>query len=248
MIPMDASAFWMLVLLLQAICLVHLIRNQRPWLWLVVVLGLPPIGPLVYLLLEVTPLRRSHSGGLQIPLPQSWLIRQAERTLAERDSWDNKAALAELYARAGRHEEAAALLEPALKTPFKKDPYILFALAMAVFESGDLQRAEALLDAIDATERVEIRKERELLRARIRAAEGAHAAARKLFELAAAGFNGEEARCRYACWLMERGEPEAARREFHRIVENARRAPGKYRREEADWIRLAKAHLRAMTT
>jgi hypothetical protein len=51
---------------------------------------------------------------------------------------------------------------------------------------------------------------------------------------------GEEVRCRYALLLQRRGDKAAAKTLFDEILTRSRRAPSHYRRQEREWIDIAR--------
>ena len=51
---------------------------------------------------------------------------------------------------------------------------------------------------------------------------------------------GEEVRCRYAMLLKRHGDRDAATALFQEILARSRRAPRHYRRQERQWIEIAR--------
>ena len=84
-----------------------------------------------------------------------------------------------------------------------------------------------------------------LLYARALEAMGDTAAALHEYEALASGFPGEEGRARYAQLLLRDGQKDKAQAVFRDIVKRSDLAPGYYRRDQREWIDLAKREMRA---
>lgn len=242
----SGAGFWSgALLVLAVVCIVHVIRTQRSWLWILLILFMPGLGPLAYLGFEILPgLIRRRSAGLSFPMPERFRIRAAERALRRCDTVDTRSDLAELYARAGRYEEAIALLEPCRDGPLGTHPHLLYSLATAAFAHGDLDEAEAALARIDEGSTTARLRQRRLLQARIHERRGRHEEAEACYREARPGFAGEEAKYRFGRFLLDRGRREEARAVFAEIVEEARLSDLRYRRQERHWIRAARQALR----
>ena len=72
------------------------------------------------------------------------------------------------------------------------------------------------------------------------------AAALKEYEAIINAFPGEEARCRYALLLEKSGNIKSAEKTFESIINDAKSSPRYYRRDQKQWIRIAKDHLKAI--
>jgi len=226
--------------LLQVACLVHCLVTRRSWFWILVILFAPAIGAIVYLVVEVLPtLRRRPLRGVEFPMPRGVVLRRAERRLEEEDTVENRAALAELHAQGGDHERARELLQPCLQGPLRKHPYLLYASAAAHFASGEHDGALELLGRIDELNTSAKKRERRLLRARIREARGDLAGAEADYREAKRGFDGEEAEFRYVAFLEHAGRHDEALAAYRALLDEVRRAPWRYRRQEQVWIREA---------
>ena len=83
-----------------------------------------------------------------------------------------------------------------------------------------------------------------LLYARAVEASGDIAAARHEYDAVVQGHPGEEARARYALLLKREGDTTGAERLFREILKRADALPRYYRREQREWIDLAKRELK----
>jgi len=80
-----------------------------------------------------------------------------------------------------------------------------------------------------------------LLFARIVEAHGDDAESIAAYEKALPGAIGDEVRCRHAGILERVGKSDEAKAIYERIVKESSRADGRYRRENREWIDLAKS-------
>src|SRR5579863_5050267 len=142
------------VLAAQILCVVHIVRTGRSWLWIFLIVFVPVIGIVVYLLVEVLPgvtgsrRARQAASGLGHMLDPGRGLREARRQVEISPTVQNKAVLAGEYLRSGQPEPAAALYREALTGIHATDPGLLLGLARALFANGDIAGARAALDAL----------------------------------------------------------------------------------------------------
>lgn len=232
--------YW-LVVVLQVICAIHLIKNRRNWMWMLAILMLPPIGALLYLWFEVRPGLRS-GGGFTISLAdlpgfERLRLRQLEEALAECDNIDNRYNLAAMYLQYDRAEDALAVLRPALDGPLKNNQWLMLAMARVEYANRNHQDALYQLGCLDAAGASIKRKERRLLAALARTGLGEAAAAEPELAALADSFDGEEARYRYARFLLDAGRRDEALAVAERGIAFYGRAERLYRRSEWRWHR-----------
>ena len=65
----------------------------------------------------------------------------------------------------------------------------------------------------------------------------------QIYETVVKQASGEEARCRYAMLLERSGQPDKAREVYYEIVTRAQRSPRYYRRQQKQWIDIARQNL-----
>ena len=82
-----------------------------------------------------------------------------------------------------------------------------------------------------------------LLYARAVEAEGDIDAALHEYEALAQGYPGEEGRVRYALLLKQRGDAARANEVFREVLKRADVSPKYYRREQREWVEIAKREL-----
>lgn len=228
----------------KVFCIVHLIRNDRSLLWLWVILLFPVGGPLIYFVIEIWPDLRGHRSvrgvSLEIPRSSSASIARLKEELEFSNTIEKRVKLAQALAGAGRFAEAIETLRECLRGVFQDDPLITYELAHIEFAAGNHQEA---LDALNKLEELRSKHEtadRLLLKARCHEALGHIEETGQVYEQALSVISGEEARCRYAFWLEKTGQGERSRQILAEIASDARRADGRYRRDNREWIKLAK--------
>jgi hypothetical protein len=239
----------LLALLLTVVAAVHAVKTGRNFYWLWVILLLAPIGGLVYFLVEILPnmgqsprVRRIGSELVTI-VDLGRNLRKLEEELEIADTVKNRQMLARGYLRAGRYEEAIELYRQCLRGVFKDDTGLILELAYALFLNGSFSEAKTQLDAMGDTDLGIRERERNLLYARTLEQLGDVDGALRQYQTVVKQASGEEARCRYGMLLEQSGQLEAAREVFQEIVARARRSPGYYRRQEKQWIDIARQNL-----
>ncbi len=234
-----------LVVGLQIACAIHVLKRGRDYWWLFIILFFPFIGSVIYLVVEVIPELRSGGAGLSLNLKSTRRrIRERKEELAYSETVENRAKLAREYMRAGQYAEAIATYKPCLDGPHKDDPYVLFGLAQVYYQSGNFGEAEKMLAELSRLNIKDSTHERQLLGARVLEGLGRRDEAIREYESLARVYAGEEARCRQALFLKKTGHHKDAAAIFRDIVAKARRADRFFRRQQREWIQIAKKNLK----
>jgi hypothetical protein len=231
------------VVALQIICIVHAIRSgNASWIW--IILFFPFVGSIVYLATEV---RRVKHGGRKLVGQLVDVVQPSRKLDALRVQLEhaptvaNRLALAEECVRHKLYDEALALYDTT--GAHKDDPEVLKNRATVQFEMGKAADAKATLEHLFATNRRERSPAMRLLFARVVESEGDPHATLEAYEAASRGALGDEVRCRYAAALERAGRRGEAVAIYGRIVKESSRAGSRYRRENREWIQIAKAKL-----
>ena len=239
--------YLLLPYLIQGTAIVHCIKTGRNWLWIWVLIwpGIGLIAALAYVAIEI--------------LPDLFRSRTAQRTargfkravdpFANLRRYENEARLAgnvaarQRYAdelsHHGRYEEAIEQYRQALTGLYVHDPNLMLGLARAQFGSGAAAAARGSLEEL-FRQNPEFRSpEAHLLYARALEGDGSVAKALEQYRLLANSYPGAEAAVRYAQLLHTQGQREEARRVVREVLEQARLAPGHYRRAQRAWLDAA---------
>jgi hypothetical protein len=238
-----------LVFGLQLLCLAHVMRTGRRSQWLFIILALPLVGCLAYLVLEILPdLQHSRAARQAVRdigavIDPERDLRELAQRLAEADTVENRAALAEECLRRGRGADAKHLFQSCLSGVHAHDHALMLGLARAEFALDDHAGACATLDRLRAAHPNLDCPDGHLLYARSREQQGEIEQALIEYAALAEYYPGEEARCRLALLLQKTGRVAEARTQFQEVARSVERASKPYYRTERDWYEVARRNL-----
>jgi hypothetical protein len=115
----------------------------------------------------------------------------------------------------------------------------MLGLAQAQFGKGDASGARATLDELIRLNPDFRSPAGHLLYARALEAEGNMPKALEEYRVVAGSFPGAEAAVRYAQLLQAQGHKEEAQKVARELLQQARIAPGHYRRAQREWLEAA---------
>jgi hypothetical protein len=240
---------YILVLLLEVACIVHIMRTGRERFWIYVVLFLPMAGMLAYLAAEILPdvmgsraAHRLNRKAVSVLDPtRSLRTRQAD--LDRADTVENRRLLAEEHVARGEFEAAAKLYEASLTGVHHDDTALLMGLARSRLGMQDHAGAVAALDRLRNTHPNFESSEAHLMYARSLEGLGRDDEAEAEYAYLVGYAAGEEARCRYGQLLMRRGRSAEARRIFAQVLKYGAQGSSRYRRDQQVWIQAAERAL-----
>jgi hypothetical protein len=242
-------SFGALVLIAQVFCVVHVIRQGRSQIWIMVIIFLPAVGCLAYLIAEIlpdlmnSPTARRATGSATRLVDRLGALQRAEHEFSMADTVDNRRNYAAELTRHGRVAEAAELLEHAASGMHRDDPGLLHDLASADFALGRFDATLALLDRLQEANPTLTSPEAHLLYARALEGAGRDGEAAAEYQSLISYFPGEEARCRYADLLVRQGKMIEAKAVYTEIVQRQKHAPRYYRQSQRAWIDIARSKL-----
>ncbi len=232
---------------LKIFCIVHVIRNDRSYLWIMLILFLPFFGSAIYFGMEILPDLRAggRRGGASFKIPQTSArtIAKLREQLEFSNTTKNRTQLAQALAAAKRFPEALDTLNECLQGVFKDDPLLTYERAQVYFAAGRYEDALADLTRLDEVRSKHALPDRLLLGARCHEALGNDDLALRIYDEAVSLGSGEEARSRKAQFLHKTGRTEEARQLFQEIIAHAKHGDRHYRRLNGEWIKTAKAHM-----
>jgi len=236
--------------LIQALLIVHVIKTGRNFLWIWVLILLPfGLGALVYVAVEIVPdLFRSRTAqrtarGFKRAMDPGADLRRFENEARVTGNVASRQRYAEELRRHQRYDEAIEQYRQALTGLYEHDPNLMLGLAQAQFGKGDAGGARATLDELIAQNPGFRSPEGHLLYARALEAEGNVAKALEEYRVLAPAYPGAEASVRYAQLLKRQGQLAEAQRVARELLEQARIAPGHYRRAQREWLDAARGLL-----
>ncbi|MGC1729877.1 MAG: tetratricopeptide repeat protein, partial [Steroidobacteraceae bacterium] len=229
--------------IVQILLIVHVIRTGRNQLWIWVLLFVPAgLGALAYLAVEIVPelLRgraaRRTARGVRRAMDPTADLRRYESEVRVAGNVASRQRYAEELMRHGRCAEAIAQYREALTGLYEHDPNLMLGLAQAQFAGGDAPGARTTLDALIRYNPDFRSPAGHLLYARALEGEGNAEKALEEYRVLAPSYPGAEASVRYAQLLAARGQREAAQKVARELLEQARIAPGHYRRAQREWL------------
>jgi hypothetical protein len=233
--------------LLQITCIVHVIRTRRNTAWIMAIGFLPLVGSIAYFVVEIMPgmgnNRRVQAARGQISqfIDPERSLREAMAALELVDTPANRVAAGNAYAGLGRHANAIPEYRKALERG--ADPAVTLKLAASLFETGANDAALAALDGIEDSGTTGERDRRLLLKARLFETLNRKAEAEMIYADIVTRLPGEEARCRYAALLLERGATAPARVLLEEVEVRMKRLDRLQRAPDADMYSWAMVEL-----
>src|SRR5215475_11795911 len=224
------SLFFIISLLIQAGFIIHVIKTGRNqlWIWVLIIPGLALAGILAYVVVEI--------------LPELFRSRTAQRTArgfrraidpgADLRRYESEARVAGNVATRQRYAEELTGL-------YEHDPNLMLGLAQAQFAKGDAAGARVTLDELIRLNPDFRSPVGHLLYARALESEGNVHKALEEYRVLANSYPGAEAAVRYAQLLQKQGERAEAQKVVRELLEQARIAPGHYRRAQRTWLEAA---------
>ena len=231
---------------IQAALIVHVIKTGRNQLWIWALLLLPAgIGALAYLAVEIVPeLFRTRTAqrtarSFRKAMDPGADLRRYESEARIAGNVASRQRYAEELVRHGRYDEAIAQYRETLSGLYEHDPNLMLGLAQAQFGKGDAAGARATLDELIRLNPDFRSPVGHLLYARALEAEGNVQKALEEYRVLASSYPGAEAAVRYAQLLQAQGVRAEAQRVVRELLEQARIAPGHYRRAQRTWLEAA---------
>jgi hypothetical protein len=238
--------FLIVSIVIQASLIVHVIKTGRNQIWIWVLALLSYAGILAYVAVELLPeLLRSRTAqrtarGMRRAMDPTADLRRYEDEVRVAGNVASRQRYAEELVRHGRSAEAIAQYREALSGLYEHDPNLMLGLAQAQFAAGDAPGARATLDALIQHNPDFRSPAGHLLYARTLEGEGNIGKALEEYRVLAPSYPGAEAAVRYAQLLAAQGQRTEAQKVARELLEQARIAPGHYRRAQRDWLDAAR--------
>jgi len=225
--------------------IIHVVKTGRNqiWIWVLALLSLP--GAIAYIAVEILPeLFRSRTAqrtarGLRKAMDPGADLRRYESEARVASNVASRQRYAEELVRHERYDEAIAQYREALTGLYEHDPNLMQGLAQAQFGKGDAAAARATLDELIQRNPDFRSPAGHLLYARALEAEGNVPKALEEYAVLAPSYPGAEASVRYAQLLQAQGRRAEAQKVARELLEQARIAPGHYRRAQRPWLDAA---------
>jgi hypothetical protein len=238
-------AFLIICYVIQALLMVHVIKTGRNFIWIWVLLVPYMLGALAYIAIEMIPeFFRSQTAqrtarGLKKAIDPQANLRKFETEARVGSNVASRQRYAEELTRHGQYDEAIAQFREALTGLYEHDPNLMLGIARAQFGKGDAGAARATLDDLIRLNPDFRSPEGHLLFARSLETEGNTDKALEEYAALAPSYPGAEAAVRYAQLLKAKGRAQDAQKVARDLLEQARIAPGHYRRAQKSWLDAA---------
>ena len=224
---------------------IHCVRTGQDMYWLWIILGLQPIGGVVYLLAIVVPgfvkggtARRLETQAIATLDPTRG-YRQASAAHDEAPTVANKMKLAAAAMALARYDEAEQLYGEAARGIHEDDPALLLGRANALIELGRLNEALPLMERLGENEDKGRTPHAALALGRIYEGLGRTAEADSAYQWASQRLPGLEGLARYTAFMARhdrRAEASEALAEMDRRILKLR---GPFKKEARRWRDLA---------
>jgi len=239
------SLLFLSMIIIQVALIIHVVKTGRNqlWIWVLALLSLP--GAIAYIAVEIFPeLLRSRTAqrtarGLRKAMDPGRDLRRYEGEARVAGNVASRQRYAQELVRHQRYDEAVAQYREALTGLYEHDPNLMLGLAQAQFGKGDACAARATLDELIQRNPDFRSPAGHLLYARALEAEGNVPKALEEYAVLAPSYPGAEASVRYAQLLQAQGRRAEAQKVARELLEQARIAPGHYRRAQRPWLDAA---------
>ena len=239
-------ALFGLSIVLQFICLVHMVRTGRPTWWAWILIGGSFLGVAVYAVTQILPdlnndpRARGAARGLAKKINPHRDLRRLRDELARADTVKNRLQLGAEFMALGEAGEAEGVFRECLKGMHATDPDILLDLARAQFAQDKFADAHATLSTLISSNPDFKSPDGHLLYARTLDLLDRPQEALAEYDVLDESYPGEEARVRKAELLIKLGRSADARATLEKTLARTRIAPAFYRKAQREWIDRAK--------
>jgi hypothetical protein len=239
------SLLFLSMIIVQVALIIHVVKTGRNqiWIWVLALLSLP--GAIAYIAVEILPeLFRSRTAqrtarGLRKAMDPGRDLRRYESEARVASNVASRQRYAQELVRHQRYDEAIGQYREALTGLYEHDPNLMLGLAQAQFGKSDASAARATLDELIQRNPDFRSPAGHLLYARALEAEGNVPKALEEYAVLAPSYPGAEASVRYAQLLQAQGRRAEAQKVARELLEQARIAPGHYRRAQRPWLDAA---------
>jgi hypothetical protein len=236
--------YYLIILVLQAICVWHCVRRgrQNNWIWLIVFL--PLVGCLIYIFSEMFTRRdvEKMQSGVGAVFNPGGTIRRLESNLRFSDTFANRIALADALLEAGQTARAIELYESSLEGNFTENEYVLGQLIIAYFQQRRYEEIIPLAKKIYKVPQF-ARSRAHILYATALGYAGQIESAEKEFRTMKTKFSDYEARYRYGQLLAATQREQEAKQLFHEILNEQSHLSPQEKRYNRQWFLLVKEEL-----
>jgi hypothetical protein len=240
--------YYIVILVLQAICVFHCVRTgrDRNWIWLIVFL--PAVGCLVYFFDQILSGRRlgDVQQGMSTVFNPTGKIRRLEKNLQFSDTFNNRVMLADAYLAAGQTQKAIQLYESSLVGNFEENEYVLSQLVIAYHNDKQFDKIIPIGRKIYNLPQFP-RSRPHIYYTMALESTGNAAAAESEFKKMRSKFSNFEFRYQYALFLIRNHRSDEAKELLQEIKDEAPHLGPQEKRYNREWITKSKEELRKIS-
>jgi hypothetical protein len=243
--------FFGLSLLVSILLSIHVAKTGRNLYWIMIIVALPVVGSIAYFVAEILPELRNNPQAHKAIQKIAKAIdpdrerKRIESKLTLADTIENRVRLAQECMALADYLKAEELYLSCLKGPHQHDANMMLGLAQAQFARGDVAASKKTLDLLIAQNPEFKSTDGHMLYARSLEGLGDFQAALSEYQILSSSFPGEEGRARFALMLKRLDRNAEAQNIFRQMIQRSELAPKYYRRDNRQWIELAKEQLQA---
>lgn len=236
-------SFLSVPLILDIVCIIHIVKTGRDRIWIYIVLFAPIIGSVAYLITELIPSllagRKSHElkQALSSTVFGGKKIAELEKLLRISDTYQNRHSLADAYLEAGANDKAIDVYLSCLSGAYENDPHLLQTIAHSYFLNKEWERSKTYFEKASFNQDIEKKYRVEYAQSLAHTEE--YAKAEEQFKILKLETNVEGI-FKYAEFLSETGKEESAKQKYKYIIFISSTLPKFVLRENKQWINLAK--------
>ena len=241
--------YFYIILILQAVCVIHCLRRGRSTMWIWVIVFLPLIGCIAYVAIEMFNRGQIQQlqSGLGNALYPAGKIKRLEEQVRFSDTFNNKVALADAYLASGDTQKAIELYEGSLTGAFTDNDHVLMQLVVAYFT------VERYADVIKIAKKIYrlpqfSRSHAHILYAMSLEKTGNYTKAEDEFKIMKVRYSYFEGRYQYGMFLLRSNRAEEAQKIFRELVDEFSYLSSFEKRNNRLWFNQAKDELKKVTT
>ncbi len=145
---------YILVYVLQLLCLIHIIKTRRSSMWIYIIIFLPGIGGLAYLIVEILPdlfsrtrIENARDSVIKIIKP-SQKFEELEQKAKFSATFTNLINYADALMEKKRYAEALEIYTSQNKSPFLDDSELLYKISAALYSTEEYEESLKILNKL----------------------------------------------------------------------------------------------------
>ncbi len=239
--------YYYLIIVLQAICVIHCLRKGKNSTWIFAIIFLPVIGCIAYIFMEMFSGGEIQQvrGGVGNMINPGGKIKKLESELKFSDTFNNRVELADAYLATGATDKAIALYESNLTGTFTENEYVIYQLILAYATKENYAAVLPLAKKIYSRPQF-AKSQAHIAYAIALEHTGNKAQAEEEYKTMKARFSYFEARYHYGLFLIRDQRPGEAMQLFTTMTEEETQLSKRELKDKKQWINLAKDELKKL--